>query len=120
MFLGEQDIEVHPFKLRYVSTVRVNHVLSHHPKINRGFLSHMETYLEVLKCLNQTPKSPRTSTFEYKEHLKRNHSNNFSRSQSSLESSSNPLETPRYYKIVKLYIFKPLKSRNTSTTNLQI
>ena len=42
-------------------------------------------------CRNQTPKPPRisrTSTFKSQEHSKRNHSSHFSRSQSSLESSS--------------------------------
>ena len=57
--------------------------------------------------------------FEYEEHSKRNHPNHLSRSQRSLESPQKPPETSTNHKSVKLYGFKPLKHRRTSTTNLQ-
>ena len=57
--------------------------------------------------------------FKYEEHSKRNHPNNLPRSQRSLESTQKTPETSTNHKSVKLYRFKPLKHRKTSTTNLQ-
>ena len=58
-------------------------------------------------------------TFKYEEHSKQNHPNYLPRSQSSLESCSKASTNLTNHKSVKLYGFKPLKHRRTSTTNPQ-
>ena len=67
----------------------------------------------------QNPEELPPQTFKYEEHSKRNYPNHIPRSQSSLESSSKASRNlTNQDKSVKLYGFKPLKSRRTSTTNL--
>ena len=67
----------------------------------------------------QSPEELSPQTFKYEEYSKQNHPNYLPRSQSSLESSSKASRNLTNHKSVKLYGFKPLKHRRTSTTNLQ-
>ena len=67
----------------------------------------------------QSPEELPLQTFKYEEHSKQNHLNYLPRSQSSLESSLKAFRNLTNRKLVKLYGFKPLKHRRTSTTNLQ-
>ena len=92
--------------------------LSHleHKQHQRRFIS-IETLLESSPDASNNFKN---FDLKCKEHSKQNHLNYMPRSQGSLELARKPLETPRNHKLVKLNRSKPLKSRRTSTTNLQI
>ena len=67
----------------------------------------------------KNPEELPPQTFKYEKHSKQNHPNYLLRSQSSLESSSKASRNATNHKSVKLYGFKPLKHRRTSTTNPQ-
>ena len=66
-----------------------------------------------------SPKELSPQTFKSKEHSKQNHPNYLPRSQTSLESSLKACRNLTNHKSVKLYGFKLLKHRRTSTTNPQ-
>ena len=130
-----------------MSPIRLRHVLLTQPQspINRSIpkaFQHTKTSLErswktsrylehkqyqrrfksTEALVESSPEASRkfkNLNFEYEEHSKRNHPNHLSRSQRSLESPQKPPETSTNHKSVKLYGFKPLKHRRTSTTNLQ-
>ena len=67
----------------------------------------------------QSPEELPPQTFKYEEHSKQNHPNYLPRSESSLESSSKASRNLTNHKSVKLYGFKSLKHRRTSTINLR-
>ena len=67
----------------------------------------------------QSPEELPLQTFKHEEHSKQNHPNYLPRSQSSLESSSKASRNLTNHKSMKLYGFKPLKPRRTSTINLR-
>ena len=79
----------------------------------------MRSLETLLEPSFEASKNFKNFNFEYKEHSKQNHPNYLPRSQSSLESSSKASRNLTNHKSVKLYRFKPLKYRRTSTTNLQ-
>ena len=90
--------KVHLFKLWLVSLLIANHVWSYLPKtpINRdssqsyGRDSYKFRSLEALsESISKASKNFKNFAFEDEEHSKQNHSSYPSRSQSSLESSSN-------------------------------
>ena len=68
--------------------------------------------------LQSLQRTSRISTFKYKEHLKKNHSNHPSRSQSSLESSSKASRNSKRLQISEALRIQASKSRRTFTTNL--
>ena len=87
-----------------------------HKQHQRRFIS-IETLLESSPDASNNFKN---FDVKCKEHSKQNHLNYMPRSQGSLESARKPQETPRNHKLVNLNRSKPLKSRRTSTINLQI
>ena len=115
------------FNFEYKEHSKKNHP-NHLPRSQRSLESSSKASRDVNKLqigealriqASKAPKNFRHKPSNKKEHSKQNHLNYLPRSQSSLESSSKASENITNHKSVKLYGFKPLKHRRTSTTNLQ-